>query len=48
MTPELCSCFDVYKLKDAVLKVALKDYNDKSRESKRTDSISASLKEWCS
>lgn len=29
MTPELCSCFDVYKLKDAVLKVALKDYNDK-------------------
>lgn len=29
MTPELCSCFDVYKLKDAVMKVALKDYNDK-------------------
>ena len=29
MTPELCSCFDVYKLKDAVLKVAVKDYNDK-------------------
>lgn len=29
MTTELCSCFDVYKLKDAVLKVALKDYNDK-------------------
>lgn len=32
MTPELCSCFDVYQLKDAVLKVALKDYNDKIDE----------------
>jgi len=29
MTPELCSCFDVYKLKEAVLKIAVKDYNDK-------------------
>lgn len=29
MTPELCKCFDVYKLKKAVMEVALKDYNDK-------------------
>ncbi len=29
MTPELCSCIDVHKLKDAVLKIAVKDYNDK-------------------
>lgn len=29
MTPELCSCYDVYKLKEAVLKIANKDYNDK-------------------
>ncbi len=29
MTPELCSCIDVNKLKDAVLKIAVKDYNDK-------------------
>ena len=26
MTPELCSCYDVYKLKDAVLKVALGNF----------------------
>ena len=26
MTPELCSCYDVYKLKDAVLKVALENF----------------------
>ena len=29
MDAKLCSCYDVYKLKDAVLKVAVKDYNDK-------------------
>lgn len=29
MTPELCSCFDVNKLKEAVLNIAVKDYNDK-------------------
>ena len=29
MTPELCSCYDVYKLKDAVLSIALKNYEDK-------------------
>lgn len=29
MTPELCSCYDVYKLKEAVLKVALEDFNKK-------------------
>ena len=29
MTPELCSCYDVYKLKDAVLKIALDDYEKK-------------------
>ena len=29
MTPELCACYDVYKLKDAVLEVALKEYEDK-------------------
>lgn len=29
MTPDLCSCYDVYKLKEAVLEVAVKDYNDK-------------------
>ncbi len=29
MTPELCSCYDVYKLKDAVLKVALENYETK-------------------
>jgi preprotein translocase subunit SecA len=29
MNPELCSCYDVYKLKDAVLKVALEDYEAK-------------------
>ncbi len=29
MTPKLCSCFDVYKLKEAVLDIAVKDYNDK-------------------
>lgn len=29
MTPELCSCFDVYKLKKAVLDIALPAYEDK-------------------
>ncbi len=29
MTPELCSCYDVYKLKDAVLKIALENYENK-------------------
>lgn len=29
MTKELCSCYDVYKLKKAVLDIAIKDYNDK-------------------
>ncbi len=29
MTPELCACYDVYKLKEAVLDVALKDYEGK-------------------
>ena len=29
MTPELCSCYDVYKLKEAVLKIALDDYEKK-------------------
>lgn len=29
MTPKLCSCYDVYKLKKAVLDIAIKDYNDK-------------------
>lgn len=29
MTPELCSCYDVYKLKDAVLKVANEEYAKK-------------------
>lgn len=29
MNPELCSCFDVYKLKEAVLEVAVKAYNEK-------------------
>lgn len=29
MTQELCSCYDVYKLKKAVLDIAIKDYNDK-------------------
>ena len=29
MNPELCSCFDVNKLKEAVLNIAVKDYNDK-------------------
>lgn len=30
MNPKLCSCFDVYKLKKAVLDIAVKDYNDKA------------------
>ncbi len=29
MDAKLCSCYDVYKLKDEVLKIAVKDYNDK-------------------
>ncbi len=29
MTPELCECFDVYKLKKAVMDIAVKDYEDK-------------------
>ncbi|MCM1306541.1 MAG: preprotein translocase subunit SecA [Bacteroides sp.] len=29
MNPDLCSCFDVYKLKDAVLKIAIPEYNKK-------------------
>lgn len=29
MNNDLCSCFDVYKLKDAVMKIALEDYNGK-------------------
>ena len=34
MTPELCSCYDVYKLKDAVLEVALKSYEEKIAKAK--------------
>ena len=34
MTPELCSCYDVYKLKDAVMEVALKAYEDKIAKAK--------------
>ena len=29
MTPELCSCYDVYKIKDAVLKIAVDEYEKK-------------------
>ncbi len=29
MNEDLCSCYDVYKLKKAVLDIAVKDYNDK-------------------
>lgn len=29
MNAELCSCFDVYKLKDAVMDIAVTDYNNK-------------------
>ena len=32
MTPELCSCYDVYKLKDAVMKIALESYESKRKE----------------
>ena len=32
MTPELCSCYDVYKLKDAVMKIALETYDKKKAE----------------
>ena len=32
MTPELCSCYDVYKLKDAVMKVALDTFEAKRKE----------------
>ena len=34
MTIELCSCFDVYKLKDAVMKIALADYEAKEEDAK--------------
>ncbi len=29
MNPKLCSCFDVYKLKEAVMKIAVEDYDAK-------------------
>ena len=29
MNPALCSCYDVYKLKDAVMEIALKSYEEK-------------------
>ncbi|MDE6060470.1 MAG: SEC-C domain-containing protein, partial [Clostridia bacterium] len=29
MNADLCSCYDVYKLKDAVMKIALENYNNK-------------------
>ena len=32
MTPELCACYDVYKLKDAVMKVALASLEEKKKE----------------
>ena len=32
MTPELCSCYDVYKLKDAVMKIALESFESKRKE----------------
>ena len=32
MNADLCACYDVYKLKDAVMKVALKSYEDKIAE----------------
>lgn len=31
MTPELCSCYDVYKLKDAVLDIALKHFEEEKK-----------------
>ena len=34
MTIELCSCFDVYKLKDAVMQIALADYEAKVEDAK--------------
>lgn len=34
MNAELCSCYDVYKLKDAVMKIALKDFEDKVKDIK--------------
>jgi len=33
MNTKLCACYDVYKLKEAVLKVALENYNKKIEES---------------
>lgn len=32
MTPELCSCYDVYKLKEAVLDIAVKNYEEKAKK----------------
>ena len=32
MNPELCSCYDVYKLKDAVMKCALEAFDAKKKE----------------
>ena len=32
MTIDLCSCFDVYKLKDAVMEIALADYEAKEQD----------------
>ncbi len=34
MNVELCSCFDVYKLKDAVMQIALADYETKVEDAK--------------
>jgi len=34
MNKKLCSCFDVYKLKDACMKIALEDYENKIKELK--------------
>ncbi|MBQ9276881.1 MAG: preprotein translocase subunit SecA, partial [Clostridia bacterium] len=34
MTVDLCSCFNVYKLKEAVMDVALKDYEAKAEDAK--------------
>lgn len=34
MNAELCSCFDVYKLKAAVMDIALKDYEEKCEDAK--------------
>ena len=34
MNADLCSCFDVYKLKAAVMDIALKDYEEKCEDAK--------------